>query len=167
MNACPRMGYFDLDMDPRSAVSRAVDRMAAVRDAVGPGVGIGLDFHGRVKLPMAKRMMAALEPFDPLFFEEPVAAQQNAALPELARSTHVPLATGERMYTQAEFRDLLEGRGASLIQPDCSHAAGISNLLSLARMAEAYEVGFAPHCPLGPVALASCLQVDACAQVTK
>ena len=161
MNACPRLGY--LDLEPSRAVRAAADRMAAVRDAVGPDVGVGLDFHGRVKLPVAARMMAALEPFEPLFFEEPVGAAQNAALPALAARTSVPLATGERMFAAHEFRDLLAGRGVHVIQPDCSHAGGISSMLALARMAEAYEVGFAPHCPLGPIALASCMHVDACA----
>ena len=88
---------------------------------------------------------------------------QNAALPALASHTTVPLATGERMFEATEFRDLLHGRGVGIIQPDCSHAGGISHMLTIARMAESYEVGFAPHCPLGPVALAACMQVNACA----
>jgi len=95
-----------------------------------------------------------------LFYEEPVAAAQNGAMPTLAVATDVPLATGERMFTIAEFRDLMESRSINIIQPDCSHCGGISNLLAIARLAEAYDVSLAPHCPLGPIALASCLNVD-------
>lgn len=106
--------------------------------------------------------MKALEPFKPLFYEEVVCAAQNAALQNLASTTTVPLATGERMFSLADFRDLFEQRTINIVQPDCSHCGGISNLLSISRMAEAYEVSLAPHCPLGPIALASCLHVDAC-----
>lgn len=158
MNACGRMGYIDTE----EAVEAAARRFAAVREAVGPAVGIGLDFHGRVKLPMAKALMRALEPYKPLFFEEVVVPASNAAFPALAAATAVPLATGERMHRIEEFRDLLELRAVNILQPDVSHVGGISHLLSIARLAEAYEVSLAPHCPLGPIALASCLQVDAC-----
>ena len=159
MNACPRMGYIDSE----GAVRAAVERVRAVREAVGTEVSIGLDFHGRVKLPMCKTLMSELDRFNPLFYEEPVCEGQNASLKELASSTSVPLATGERMYTIEQFRELFETRAVSIVQPDCSHAGGISQMLSIARLAEAYEVTFAPHCPLGPIALASCLHVDACA----
>ena len=160
MNACSRMEYVDTE----GAVAAAAARFRAVREAVGPGVGVGLDFHGRVKLPMAKKLMEALAPYDPLFFEEVLVRGQNPALhATVAHHTSVPLATGERMYTVEEFRDLLETRAVNILQPDCSHAGGISSLHTIARMAEAYEVSFAPHCPLGPIALAACLQVDATA----
>mmetsp|Transcript_171166 Transcript_171166/g.416188 ORF Transcript_171166/g.416188 Transcript_171166/m.416188 type:complete len:407 (-) Transcript_171166:200-1420(-) len=158
MNACPRMAY----IDGEGAVAQAVARMKAVREAVGDSVGIGLDFHGRVKVPMCKTLMAALAPFKPLFYEEPVSAEQNEALSAMAASTTVPLATGERMFTVAAFRDLLQRRCVDIVQPDCSHCGGISNLLTISRLAESYDVSLAPHCPLGPVALASCLHVDAC-----
>lgn len=119
MNACPRMGYVDTD----GAVAAAAARMKAVREAVGPSVGVGLDFHGRVKLPMAKKLMAALAPYDPLFFEEVLVRGQNPALhAAVSNFTAVPLATGERMYTVEEFRDLFEARAVNIIQPDCSHA---------------------------------------------
>ena len=95
-------------------------------------------------------------------FEEPVAESQNAYLASIAASTTTPIATGERMYTLAQFRDLLEQRSVHIIQPDCSHVAGgLSTMVKIARLAEAYEVAFAPHCPLGPIALASCMHVDA------
>ena len=157
MNACPRMSYLDTD----GGVAAATARMAAVRAAVGPDVGVGLDFHGRCKVPTCKRLMEALAPHAPLFYEEPVCAEQNAQLPSLAAATNVPIATGERMYTVAAFRDLLEKRCVGILQPDASHCGGISPLLTISRMAEAYDVSLAPHCPLGPIALAACLAVDA------
>lgn len=159
MNASPRMGYIDSE----GSVRAAVERVRAVREAVGTEVSIGLDFHGRVKLPMCKTLMSELERFSPLFYEEPLGPGQNSALKDMAATTHVPLATGERMYTIEQYRELFETRAVSIVQPDCSHAGGISQMISIARMAEAYEVSIAPHCPLGPIALASCLQVDACA----
>ena len=158
MNACPRMGY----VDTAGGVAAAAARMKAVRAAVGPDIGIGLDFHGRCKLPMVKKLMAALAPYDPLFFEEPVTSAQNKALAVVANTTNIPIATGERMFTVEEYRDLLEQRSVNTVQPDCSHVGGISNLLNISRLAEAYEVAFAPHCPLGPIAFAACCQVDAC-----
>jgi len=156
MNACPRMQFIDTE----GKIQQAVDRMRAVRNAVGPKVGVGLDFHGRVKAPMAKKLVKALEPFDPLFVEEAVVPDMNFALADLKKATHVPIATGERMFSVASFRDLLNAHAADILQPDCSHCGGISNLLTISRMAEAYDVAMAPHCPLGPIALASCLAVD-------
>ena len=158
MNACSKLEYVDTEQ----AVQRAVDRFKCVRSAVGDKVEIGLDFHGRVKIPMAKKMMVALQEFNPLFYEEVVHPTQNDALSEIASCTHIPIATGERMYTMEQFRDLLQKRSVNIIQPDVSHCGGITNLLNISRLAEAYEVALAPHCPLGPIAFASCLQVDAC-----
>ncbi|MCB0324406.1 MAG: galactonate dehydratase [Bdellovibrionales bacterium] len=158
MNACPRMGYIDTD----GAVKDAERRMAAVREAVGPEIGVGLDFHGRCKAPMARSLMAALEPYRPLFFEEVVAPHCNSQLPGLRQATAIPLATGERMFSAPEFLQLLSSGGADILQPDLSHAGGISHVFDIARMAEQYDVALAPHCPLGPIALASCLQVDFC-----
>ena len=158
MNACGAMGY----VGDEGVIAAAEKRMEKVRAAVGPNIGIGLDFHGRVKVPTAKKLCARLDKFNPLFFEEPVAESQNAYLAHVAAATSTPLATGERMYTLAQFRDLLETRSVHLIQPDCSHVAGgISTMVKIARLAEAYDVAFAPHCPLGPIALASCMHVDA------
>jgi len=159
MNACPPMQFIDTD----GKIEIARETMKAVREAVGPDIGIGVDFHGRVKPPMAKKLVKALSPFNPLFIEEAVHPDQNHYLKAIAANTHVPLATGERMYTLSAFRDLLETRAANIIQPDCSHVGGISGLFRIAVMGQAYDTALAPHCPLGPIALACCLQVDACA----
>lgn len=158
MNACGRMGYIDTD----GVVVAAAERFAAVRDAVGDKIGVGLDFHGRCKAPMARRLMDALREFSPLFYEEPVTPQFNNELPSLRAHAGVPIATGERMFSGAEFSALLAAGGVDIIQPDLSHAGGISHVFDIARMAEQYDVAIAPHCPLGPIALASCLQVDFC-----
>ncbi|WP_435076785.1 galactonate dehydratase [Halococcus sp. AFM35] len=146
-----------------AAIQSVAERLATVREAVGPDVDIGVDFHGRVSKPMAKRLATALEPDKPMFIEEPVLPEHDDLLPEVAARTTTPIATGERHYSRADFKPLLEAGGVDVIQPDLSHAGGITEVSKIASMAEAYDVALAPHCPLGPIALASCLQVDACA----
>ncbi|MFA1611002.1 galactonate dehydratase [Halobellus rubicundus] len=158
MNATPELRR----VDAPEAVDAARERLAAVREAVGSEVDIGVDFHGRVSKPMAKRLTAALEPHEPMFVEEPVLPEHNDWLPELAASTTVPIATGERMYSRWDFKEVFESGAVDVIQPDLSHAGGITEVKKTAAMAEAYDVAVAPHCPLGPIALASCVQVDAC-----
>ena len=149
-------------VDSPSAVQAAEDRLSAVRDAVGETVDIGVDFHGRVSKSMAKRLATALEPYDPMFIEEPVLPEHNDALPEIAGHTTTPIATGERMFSRWDFKEVFEDGCVDVIQPDLSHAGGITEVKKIASMAEAYDVAMAPHCPLGPIALAACLQVDAC-----
>jgi galactonate dehydratase len=150
-------------IDSPAAVDEARERLAAVREAVGPEVDVGVDLHGRASKPMAKRLVAALDEHDPFFVEEPVLPEHNEALPEVARHTTAPVATGERMYSRWEFKRVFEQGAVDLVQPDLSHAGGITEVHKVAAMAEAYDVALAPHCPLGPVALAACLQVDAVA----
>jgi galactonate dehydratase len=147
-------------LDTPRAVDAAVAKVAAVRDALGMRVSFGLDFHGRVAAPMAKVLLRELEPYRPLFVEEPVLAEQAEIYPRLAESTSIPLAAGERMYSRFEFKRVLQDGGIAILQPDLSHAGGITECYKIAAMAEAYDVAFAPHCPLGPVALAACLQID-------
>lgn len=107
-------------------------------------------------------MIKELEPFKPMFIEEPVLPENNEALKELRVHTTIPIATGERMYTRWDFKSILEDGAVDIIQPDLSHAGGIWETRKIAAMAEAYDVAVAPHCPLGPIALASCLQLDFC-----
>jgi galactonate dehydratase len=147
-------------LDTPRAVDAAVAKVAAVRDALGMRVSFGLDFHVRVAAPMAKVLLRELEPYRPLFVEEPVLAEQAEIYPRLAESTSIPLAAGERMYSRFEFKRVLQDGGIAILQPDLSHAGGITECYKIAAMAEAYDVAFAPHCPLGPVALAACLQID-------
>jgi galactonate dehydratase len=141
-------------------VDKAVKRVAEIREAFGNEIEFGLDFHGRVAAPMAKVLLRELEPFRPLFVEEPVLAEQAEWYPRLAESTSIPLAAGERMYSRFEFKNVFHAGGIQIVQPDLSHAGGITECMKIASMAEAYDIALAPHCPLGPVALAACLQVD-------
>ena len=147
-------------LDSARAVDEAVGRIAEIRSAFGNDIEFGIDFHGRVAAPMAKVLLRALEPYRPLFVEEPVLAEQAEYYPRLAESTSIPLAAGERMYSRFEFKRVFEQGGIAIVQPDLSHAGGITECVKIAAMAEAYDVALAPHCPLGPVALAACLQVD-------
>lgn len=157
MNATEELQY----VDSHGQIDRAVARLAAVRAAVGREVGIGIDFHGRVHKPMAKVLARELEPYHPMFIEEPVLPENNEALREIARHTTIPIATGERMFSRWQFKQLLADGYVDIIQPDVSHAGGITECKKILSMAEAYDVAAAPHCPLGPIALAACLQVDA------
>lgn len=149
-------------IDTHDKIEQAVSNIAAVREAVGYGIGMGIDFHGRVHKAMAKILIKELEPFKPLFIEEPVLPENNEALKELKQITTIPIATGERMYTRWDFKPLLTEGAVDIIQPDLSHAGGIWEVRKIAAMAEAFDVAVAPHCPLGPIALAAALQLDFC-----
>ncbi|MDH5609600.1 MAG: galactonate dehydratase [Cyclobacteriaceae bacterium] len=157
MNGTEELQY----IDSYEKIDQAVGRVAAVREAVGRDVGIGIDFHGRVHKPMAKVLARALEPYHPMFIEEPVLPENNEALREIAQHTSIPIATGERMFSRWQFKNLLMDGVVDIIQPDVSHAGGITECKKILSMAEAFDVAAAPHCPLGPIALAACLQVDA------
>jgi galactonate dehydratase len=157
MNATEEMQY----VDSYEKVDLAIARLAAVREAVGPHIGIGIDFHGRVHKPMAKILAKGLEPFRPMFIEEPVLPENNEALREIANHVAIPIATGERMFSRWQYKTLLTQGYVDIIQPDVSHAGGITECKKILSMAEAFDVAAAPHCPLGPIALAACLQVDA------
>lgn len=147
-------------IDDRKAINDLLERVQAVRDAAGPDVGIAIDFHGRAHHSMARTLLKELEPLKPLFVEEPVLVENLDAFADLHRRSNIPLATGERSFTRWGFKELLERGCADIIQPDLSHAGGISEVRRIAAMAETYDVALAPHCPLGPVALVACLQVD-------
>lgn len=142
-------------------VQRFVDIFAAMREAVGPEIDIAVDFHGAISPQTSGLLIKALEPYHPMFIEEPVQCQNVEALADLARKTHIPIATGERLFTKWAFREVLEKHAAAILQPDLSHAGGIFECRLIAGMAESYYAGIAPHCPLGAVAMAACLQLDA------
>ena len=158
MNATEEMHY----IDTFDKVEAVVERVAAIREALGMKMDIAVDFHGRVHKAMAKVLARELEPLHPMFIEEPVLPQNNEALREIARSCSIPIATGERMFSRWEFKNLLQDGYVDIIQPDLSHAGGISECKKISAMAEAYDVAVAPHCPLGPIALAACVQMDTC-----
>lgn len=148
-------------VDSHAKIDRVVETLATVRAAVGPHVGLGVDFHGRVHRPMAKALIRELEQFRLMFIEEPLLSEHLDAIAEVVRGASTPIALGERLYSRWDFRAVLESRVVDIIQPDLSHAGGITEVRKIAAMAEAYDVALAPHCPLGPIALAACLQVDA------
>lgn len=149
MNGTEEMHY----IDSFSKIEAVCNRVAAIRDAVGMELDIAVDFHGRVHKSMAKVLAKELDAFHLMFLEEPVLSQNNEALREIARYTSTPIATGERMFSRWEFKNLLQDGYVDIIQPDLSHAGGISECKKIAAMAEAYDVSVAPHCPLGPIAL--------------
>ncbi|MEW5571090.1 MULTISPECIES: galactonate dehydratase [Rossellomorea] len=157
MNGTEELQY----IDSHQKIDQVLERVAAIRESVGPYVGIGIDFHGRVHKPMAKILAKELEQFRPMFIEEPVLPENNEALREIAAHTNIPIATGERMFSRWQFKPLLTDGYVDIIQPDLSHAGGITECKKIISMAEAFDVAVAPHCPLGPIALAACLQVDA------
>jgi galactonate dehydratase len=137
--------------------------VARVQAAQAAGMDVGLDFHGRVHRPLAKQLAKALEPLGLLFIEEPLLSENPEGLAQIAQLTSTPIALGERLYSRWDFKPFFESGAVDIIQPDLSHAGGILEVRKIAAMAEAYDIAVAPHCPLGPLALAACLQVAACA----
>lgn len=157
LNACPPLAAIDTYGGIRIAVERAM----AVRAAVGPEIDLAFDFHGRCNVPMARRLARELEVVEPLFYEEPVRPDYNRWLPEIAALTHVPIATGERMSTVAEFSDVVAAKGAHILQPDLVHVGGIQPTADIAALAAANGIAVAPHCPLSAIAFVASLHVVA------
>lgn len=139
-----------------------VDKFRKIREAVGDEMDLAIDCHGRMSPAMAIRFCKALEPYHPVFIEEPVLPENVDALVKVKEATSIPIAAGERLYTKWGFREIIEKQAVAIVQPDCCHAGGILEVRKIATMAEAYYAGIAPHNPLGPISLAACLQVDAC-----
>ena len=158
MNGTAELDY----IDSWSKVEAAVGRVAAIRDALGDDFGIAVDFHGRVHQAMARVLMHELEPYHLMFIEEPVLIENIEAFAELRKHTVTPIATGERNFTRWGFKDILTRGVADIVQPDLCHAGGIFEVRKIAAMAECFDVAVAPHCPLGPIALAASLQLDFC-----
>lgn len=142
-------------------VQEVVEKFAALRESLGPNVDIGIDFHGAVQPQTAILLMKALEPYQPLFYEEPVPCQNVDVMADLARKTHIPVATGERIFTKWGFREVLDKKAASILQPDVCYAGGITELRLIAGMAESHYVPIAPHNPQGPCSLAASCQIAA------
>lgn len=157
MNATEELHY----IDSYEKIDAVVERVAAIREAAGKYFGIGVDFHGRVHKPMAKILAKELEPYRLMFIEEPVLAENLEDLKEITKQSGIPIATGERMFSRWDYKKVLSSGYVDIIQPDLSHAGGITECKKIASMAEAYDVALAPHCPLGPIALAACIQLDA------
>src|SRR5712692_8548757 len=163
-------GYGALKFDPFGTAWKeltpeereaAVDRVAAVRQAVGPRVGLMIEFHGRLSAGCAVRVICDLERFDPLWCEEPVAPEAVELLADVKRQVRTPIAAGERLYTLVDFNRLISLRAADVIQMDVAHCGGILAAKKIAALAAVQDLRIAPHCSVGPVALAACLHVDA------
>ena len=148
-------------MSPVASVAEldgVVQRVAAAREVLGDERDVAVDFHGRFSLATARRVAPLLEPYRPFFLEEPVVPENSHLIGEFVRTTTTPVSTGERLYNRQEFLPVLQA-GIAVAQPDLSHAGGITEVRKIAALADVYDVQLAPHCPLGPIALASCLQV--------
>ncbi|MEW9527083.1 galactonate dehydratase [Microbispora sp. NPDC049125] len=154
MNAGGRMPALATAAD----VAGVVDRVALAREILGPARDVAVDFHGRVSAADARRILPLIAGFQPMFAEEPVLPDRPHLLRDVVTASSVPVATGERLYSRWDFRAALEA-GVAVVQPDLSHAGGISETRRIAAMAEVWDAKLAPHCPLGPVALAASLQV--------
>lgn len=154
MNACGRLG----PVATTAELDAIVARVSRVRELLGPSGDVAVDFHGRVSLANVRRLMPQLEPFSPLFIEEPLLPEEHRQLHRAVDATTIPIATGERLYSRWDFRDAFDA-GIAVAQPDLSHAGGISEVRRIAAMAEVYGVALAPHCPLGPLSLAASLQI--------
>ena len=149
------------DIEPPARVEQTREQFARVREEVGDEIDLAVDFHGRVTPPLVQRLADALEPYEPMFIEEPVLPEYNDQLADV--DTNTPLATGGRMYTHAAFADLLSDRLVDVIQPSPSHVGGITAATKIARLTEAYDVTVAPHSPTGPMSYAACLHLGASA----
>jgi galactonate dehydratase len=144
-----------------SQVGYAVEQFAALRKEGGDDVDVAIDYHGKVSPALAKVLIKGMEPHLPMFVEEPINCQNHDLMAEIARSTHLPIATGERVFTKWGFREVLEKKAATVLQPDLCHAGGITEVRLIAGMAEAYYASIAPHNPLGPISLAAGIQLAA------
>jgi galactonate dehydratase len=142
-------------------VHYAAAKFGELRQAAGDDVDIAIDFHGAISPALAKVLIKALEPHSPMFIEEPINCQNHDIMAEIARGTHLPIATGERVFTKWGFREVLEKRSATILQPDLCHAGGITEVRLIAGLAEAYYATIAPHNPLGPISLAAGVQMAA------
>ncbi len=142
-------------------IEYAAETFAELRRAMGKDVDIAIDFHGAISPATAKLLIRAYEPYQPMFIEEPCQAQNVDTMADIARGTFLPIATGERLFTKWGFREVLEKKSATVLQPDMCHAGGITEVRLIAGMAEAYYADVAPHNPLGPISLAAGVQLSA------
>ena len=157
LNACEELQI----VDSNKKIDNIVQKLSELRESVGQNMDLAFDFHGRVHAPMAKVLLQEIEHLRPIFIEDAVTSAQVDTMADLARSTSIPLCIGERLHSRFDFKPVFERRAASVVNPDVAHVGGISEMVRIGNMAEAYDVALAPHCPLGPIALAASLQIDA------
>jgi galactonate dehydratase len=147
--------------EPPAVIDQFVKSAYTMREWVGPEVELCFDFHGKMTPALAIEICHEIKGMRPMFVEEPVPQENVDALKLVSDHVPFPIATGERLLTRWGFREVFEKHAVALIQPDGSHVGGISELKKVANMAEVYYIHIMPHCAIGPVALAACLQVDA------
>lgn len=157
MNISGRLCFLETPQKIREIISR----VAQVREVIGENIDLAVDFHGRVSPTLAPKLVRALEPFSPLFIEEPVYPPMIEHLANLKKMTTIPIAFGERLYSRWDFKPYLVTGVLDIVQPDPSHAGGITECRKIATLAEAFGALVAFHCPLGPIALAACIQLAA------
>lgn len=141
-------------------VSNVEERVSTVRNAVGEGVDLAIDFRGRVSTGVARQLLSMLERYNLMFVEEPVHPTYNENLSELTASTNIPIATGQRMYSRWDFREVLQEQSVDIVQPAISHAGGITEVVNIGKMAEAYNIMLMPKCSVGPVSFAAAMHVQ-------
>ncbi len=149
-------------IDSYQKIKTVADRIGEIRSAVGDDFGIGIDFHGRIHKGMAKPLIHELEPFHPMFIEEPLLPEHGEHLREIKASTFIPIASGERLKTRWEYKDIITGGAVDIIQPDIAMTGGILETRKICAMAETYDIAVAPHAPYGPISLAASFQLDVC-----
>ena len=147
--------------EPPSMIDEFVERAYLMRDWVGPDVELAFDFHGKMTPALAVEVCHEIKGMRPMFVEEPIPQENVDALKQVADKVPFPIATGERLLTRWGFREVIEKQAAAYLQPDASHAGGITELKKIANMAEVYYQHILPHCAIGPVAFSASLQVDA------
>ncbi len=147
--------------EPPSVIDQFVKKAYMMREWVGDDVEICFDFHGKMTPSLAVEICHEIKGMRPMFVEEPVPQENVDALKHVSDHVPFPIATGERLLSRWEFRRIFEKNAVAYIQPDGSHAGGISELKRIANMAEVYYIHIMPHCAIGPVAFSSCMQVDA------
>ena len=158
INACGKTEWIVAQSEIRSIIQR----LKELRAAVGDKIEIGIDFHGRVHKSAVKRLIKELEEYCPMFYEEPLLPEYIDQLKDVANYTTVPIAFGERLVGRKEFKSLINKGIVDIIQPDISHTGGIWEIRKIAAMAETSDIALAPHCPLGPIAFAASLHINAC-----
>jgi len=147
--------------EPPSMIDDFVERAYLMRDWVGPDVELAFDFHGKMTPALAVEVCHEIKGMRPMFVEEPIPQENVDALKQVADKVPFPIATGERLLTRWGFREVIEKQAAAYLQPDTSHAGGITELKKIANMAEVYYQHILPHCAIGPVAFSASMQVDA------
>ena len=147
--------------EPPAVIDEFVQRAYLMREWTGEEAELAFDFHGKMTPALAIEICHEIKGMRPMFVEEPVPQENVDALKLVSDHVSFPIATGERLLTRWGFREVFEKHAAAYIQPDASHVGGVTELKKVSNMAEVYYMHVLPHCAIGPVAFAACLQVDA------